>query len=126
MASILIAEDDKFLSSVYRLKFSKKGFTVYIALDGQDAINILSTTRPDIILLDLVMPVKDGFSVLSELKSNEQFNTIPVIITSNLSQKEDIDKAKGLGAIDFVVKSDVSLDDLVKKVQKILGISVPV
>ena len=126
MASILIAEDDKFLSSAYRLKFSKKGFTVYIALDGQDAINILSTTRPDIILLDLVMPVKDGFSVLSELKSNEQFNTIPVIITSNLSQKEDIDKAKGLGAIDFVVKSDVSLDDLVKKVQKILGISVPV
>ncbi|KKT59155.1 MAG: Response regulator rcp1 [Candidatus Gottesmanbacteria bacterium GW2011_GWA1_44_24b] len=67
------------------------------------------------------MPVKDGFTVLSEVKANDQYKTIPVIVTSNLSQKEDIDKAKGLGAADFIIKSDVSLDDLVKKVQNLLA-----
>ena len=121
MPVILIVEDDTFLSSTYRLKFTKVGFTVYIAMDGQEAINILQNVRPDVILLDLVMPVKDGFTVLSEVKANDQYKTIPVIVTSNLSQKEDIDKAKGLGAADFIIKSDVSLDDLVKKVQNLLA-----
>ena len=121
MPVILIVEDDTFLSSTYRLKFTKVGFTVYIAMDGQEAINILQNVRPDVILLDLVMPVKDGFTVLSEVKANDQYKTIPVIVTSNLSQKEDIDKAKELGAADFIIKSDVSLDDLVKKVQNLLA-----
>ena len=121
MPVILIVEDDTFLSSTYRLKFTKVGFTVYIAMDGQEAINILQNVRPDVILLDLVMPVKDGFTVLSEVKANDQYKTIPEIVTSNLSQKEDIDKAKGLGAADFIIKSDVSLDDLVKKVQNLLA-----
>ena len=121
MPVILIVEDDTFLSSAYRLKFTKIGFTVQLAMDGQEAINILQNVRPDVILLDLVMPVKDGFTVLSEVKANDQYKTIPVIVTSNLSQKEDIDKAKGLGAADFIIKSDVSLDDLVKKVQNLLA-----
>jgi len=122
MSTILIVEDDKFLSSAYRLKFTKAGFTVHLSMDGQEAMNLLKTIKPDIILLDLVMPVKDGFTVLSELKANASLKMIPVIITSNLSQKEDIDKAKGLGASDFVIKSDVSLDDLVKKVQTLLSV----
>jgi len=120
MATILIVEDDKFLSSAYRLKFTKVGFMVYLAFDGEEAISLLSTGIPDVILLDLVMPVKDGFTVLSELKNNTQWSTIPVIVTSNLSQKEDIDKVKALGAKDFIVKSDISLDELVKKVQDII------
>jgi DNA-binding response OmpR family regulator len=120
MATILIVEDDKFLSSAYRIKFTKVGFTVHIAMDGQEAMNMLQTIRPDVILLDLVMPVKDGFTVLSEIQANEQYRTIPILITSNLSQKEDIDKAKGLGAKEFVIKSDVSMEELVKKVQTLL------
>jgi len=120
MATILIVEDDTFLSSAYRLKFTKIGFTVHIAMDGQEAMNILQTVKPDLILLDIVMPVKDGFTVLSELKANTAYKDIPVIITSNLSQKEDIEKAHTLGATDFIVKSDVSLDDLVQKVQHLL------
>ena len=120
MAKVLIVEDDKFLSSAYRLKFTKAGYEVMLAMDGSEGINILSTFTPDIILLDLVMPVKDGFTMLSEIKANEAYKNIPVIITSNLSQKEDIDKAKGMGALDFIIKSDISLDDLVTKVQKIL------
>ena len=120
MAKVLIVEDDKFLSSAYRLKFTKAGYEVMLAMDGSEGMTILSTFTPDIILLDLVMPVKDGFTMLSELKANEAYKNIPVIITSNLSQKEDIDKAKALGAMDFIIKSDISLDDLVTKVQKIL------
>jgi DNA-binding response OmpR family regulator len=120
MAKVLIVEDDKFLSSAYRLKFTKAGYEVMLAMDGSEGMNVLSTFTPDIILLDLVMPVKDGFTMLGELKANEAYKNIPVIITSNLSQKEDIDKAKGMGALDFIIKSDISLDDLVTKVQKIL------
>jgi len=120
MANVLIVEDDKFLSSAYRLKFTKAGYEVMLAMDGSEGMTILSTFTPDIILLDLVMPVKDGFTMLSELKASEAYKNIPVIITSNLSQKEDIDKAKGMGAMDFIIKSDISLDDLVTKVQKIL------
>jgi len=120
MAKVLIVEDDKFLSSAYRLKFTKAGYEVMLAMDGSEGMTILSTFTPDIILLDLVMPVKDGFTMLSELKASEAYKNIPVIITSNLSQKEDIDKAKGMGAMDFIIKSDISLDDLVTKVQKIL------
>jgi len=121
MAKVLIVEDDKFLSSAYRLKFTKAGYEVMLAMDGSEGLNVLSTFTPDIILLDLVMPVKDGFTMLSELKANEAYKNIPVIITSNLSQKEDIDKAKALGATEFIIKSDISLDDLVTKVQKLLA-----
>jgi len=118
---VLIVEDDKFLSNAYRLKFTKVGYEVHLACDGEDAMKTLSTFTPDIILLDLVMPVKDGFTVLAELKAHDTYKNIPVIITSNLSQKEDIDKAKNLGAKDFIVKSDVSLDDIVEKIQKVMG-----
>ena len=121
MTSILVVEDDKFLSSAYRLKFTKAGFDVKIAMDGAEAMKTLAGFKPALILLDLVMPVKDGFSVLSELKADSRLKSIPVIVTSNLSQKEDVDKAKTLGAADFFVKSDISLDDLVKKVQTLLA-----
>ena len=121
MAKVLIVQDDKFLSSAYRMKFTKAGYEVVLASDGSEGVNMLSTFTPDIILLDLVMPVKDGFTMLAEVKANEAYKNIPVIITSNLSQKEDIDKAKALGATDFIIKSDISLDDLVTKVQKLLS-----
>ena len=120
MTKVLIVEDDRFLSSAYRLKFTKAGYEVKLAMDGSEGMAILSTFTPDIILLDLVMPVKDGFTMLSELKADERYKNIPVVITSNLSQKEDIDKAKSMGATDFIIKSDISLDDLVKKVQALL------
>ncbi len=120
MVKLLIIEDDRFLASAYRVKFTKAGFDVRMASDGQEGLTALSQFHPDAVILDLVMPVKDGFTVLAEMKSSPDFRNIPVIVTSNLSQKEDIDKVKGLGAVDFVVKSDVSLDSVVAKVKAVV------
>ncbi len=120
MKKVLIAEDDKFLSSAYRVKLTKAGFEVQMASDGNEAIAALQTFTPDIILLDLIMPVKDGFTVLAEIKANDSLKNIPVIVASNLGQKEDIEKSRQLGAVDFVVKSDLSLEGVIEKINKIL------
>lgn len=118
---ILLAEDDKFLSTAYRVKLTKAGFEVKIARDGQEALDSLQTFIPDIILLDLVMPVKDGFATLEAIKADEKFKMIPVIVASNLGQKEDSDRAFKLGARGFIIKSDLSLDTLVQKINSIVG-----
>ncbi len=117
---ILVVEDDKFLLNAYRVKLQKSGFEIKIAMDGEEAIAALKGYTPDLILLDLILPKKDGFAVLEELKANEIWKKIPVLIASNLGQKEDIDRGMGLGATDYVVKTDLSLDDLVKKINSFL------
>jgi len=116
MIKVLIAEDDIFLVDVYRIKFESNNCKVKIALNGEQAINILKSYSPDIILLDLLMPKKDGFQTLSELKANPKWKHIPVIVTTNLSQSSDQDKALKLGAIDYLVKSNTTLEAIVKKV----------
>ncbi len=121
MSKILVAEDDSFLVNAYRVKLSKAGFEVKIARDGQETMESPATFIPDLILLDLMMPVKDGFAVLKELKANEKWKAIPVIVASNLGQKEDLDKAMQLGATDFVIKSDLALADLITKINTQLG-----
>ncbi len=118
---ILIAEDDNFLANAYRIKFEKSGFDVEIATDGKLALESLNSFVPDVILLDLIMPTMDGFGVLAELKKSDKLSKIPVIVTSNLGQKEDMDKAKNLGAKDFFVKSDTSIGDIVAKVSSFIS-----
>lgn len=120
MAKILVAEDDKFLATAYRAKLSKAGFEVQIANDGEELLAMLANFVPDVILLDLIMPKKDGFSALTEIKANDAWKAIPVIIASNLGQKEDIEKGLQLGAKDFVIKSEMSLEDLIAKVNKVV------
>jgi len=124
MKKILIAEDDKFLGNAYRVKLSKENFEVKIAEDGDEALEALKTFNPDLILLDLVMPKKDGFSFLAEFKADKKNGKIPVIIASNLGQKEDIDRGMSLGATDYIIKSDLSLDTLIQKINSILNKSV--
>lgn len=121
MKKILVAEDDQFLSQAYRLKLTKAGFDVKVAVDGQDTLNLLKSFTPDIILLDMVMPVKDGLTALREIKADEKLKNIPVIVTSNLEQKEQIDQGFHLGAVDYVIKSNISMDDLLKKIQNALA-----
>lgn len=118
--SILVAEDDRFLANAYRVKLTKAGFTVQNAYDGEEALHILETFTPNIILLDLVMPKKDGFATLSEIKANEKWKNYPIIISSNLGQKEDIDRALKLGASDYIVKADTSLEDIVSKIRSLV------
>lgn len=120
MKKILVAEDDTYLANAYRVKLTKAGFEVHNAQDGEEAIEMLSSFKPDIILLDLVMPKKDGFAVLTDLKANPTLKDIPVIIASNLGQKEDIEKGLALGARGFFVKTDLSLNNLIEKINAIL------
>jgi len=124
MKKIFVAEDDKFLASAYRLKLTKAGFDVKIVRDGQELLDLLKTDFPDLIILDIIMPVKDGFITLQELKANTLWSTIPVIVASNLGQKEDMDKAIKLGANDFFVKSDLSLQGVIQKITTLIA-SVP-
>lgn len=121
MKKILIAEDDKFLSNAYRLKLTKAGFDVQLSGDGVALLTQAAKVVPDLILLDLVMPVMDGFVALEKIKSDPKLKSIPIIIASNLGQKEDIDRTRELGADDFVVKSDLSLDQLIEKINKLLS-----
>jgi len=121
MKKILIAEDDKFLSSAYKLKLGKSGFDVQVGGNGNEVMTLLKTFLPDLILLDLVMPIKDGFLTIEEVRAIESFKKIPILVASNLGQKEDIERAIKLGANDFVVKSDMSLDQLIKKINTMIG-----
>ena len=120
MKKILVAEDDTFLASAYRVKLTKAGFNVTIARDGSEALEAVKKEIPDCLLLDLVMPVKDGFTVLEELTKDEKTTHIPVIVASNLGQKEDTDRAMALGATAFVVKSNLSLDELITKINSFI------
>lgn len=116
---ILIAEDEKPIANALKLKLSSAGYQVEVAYDGAIAIERLTQEHFDLMLLDLIMPGKNGFEVLNEL--NTLNLKIPVIITSNLGQPEDKEKAKSLGAIEFVVKSDTPLADIVNLVNNVLG-----
>jgi DNA-binding response OmpR family regulator len=117
---ILVVEDDKFLLQAYKVKLEKEGFDVKSATNGAEMFEVLKTFKPSVILLDLVMPQMDGFEALKKLKQEEK-SDIPVIVASNLGQAEDIEKSKKLGAADYIVKSDLSMEDLVNKVKELKG-----
>lgn len=120
MKKILVVEDDTFLANAYRVKLTKAGFEVKNAFDGDEAIDDLKTFTPDLIILDIVMPRKDGFTTLKEIKASEQWKNIPVILASNLGQKEDRETGIKLGAYDFFTKTDFSLNTLIEKINNIL------
>ncbi len=115
---ILVTEDDKFLVNVLLSKLSKEGFEVIHAFDGEEALAKVREKKPDLILLDLILPVKDGFDVLKELKENETTKNIPVIILSNLGQDEDVKRGQDLGADDYLIKTNLSLKEVVEKIKE--------
>ena len=115
---ILVAEDDKFLARVYEMKLKAANYEVYIATDGGQVLNQLQTKKPDLLLLDLMLPVKNGFEVLDEIRKNPNLKNIKVALFSNSIQEEEMKKAKDLGAIDYIVKSNISIDDLIQKIEE--------
>lgn len=117
---ILIVEDDEFLRSLNAKRLETEGFKVVVAVDGQNAIDLIPKELPHLIFLDLLLPGIDGFEVLKKIKADPTTKDIPVVVFSNLGQKEDIEKARGLGAIDFLVKANFTLDDVVTKIKEIL------
>lgn len=113
---LLLIEDDRFFRHFYSLKLKEQGITVEVAENGQEGLEKLKTIRPDVILLDLIMPKKDGFEVLTEISRDQNLRTIPVLVFSILGQNEDIKKAIQLGATGYVNKALVDFDTLLKKV----------
>ncbi len=114
--TILLVEDEAFLSSLLALKLEQQGFNVEKAMDGEEAFELLKTIRPDLILLDLILPKRNGFEFLELLRNDPNFSKTPVIITSNLGQDSDIERGKNFGVIEYIVKNRLSIDELIDKV----------
>ncbi len=117
---ILIVEDDTFLQGLSTTKLTKEGFEVTPVGNGDDAAKAIDESAPDLVLLDLVLPGTDGYGVLKKIRENLKTRDIPVIVFSNLAQDEDIKKAKDLGANDFMIKSNFTLDELSEKIKEML------
>ncbi len=117
-AKVLLIEDDQSLLKIYSNKLRNNGYDVSVATTGDEGLRKAQTDIHNIVLLDLILPGTDGFEVLKELKSHEKTKDVPVVILSNLGQEADIKRGEELGAVDYLVKSDVSLMDLVDKVRK--------
>jgi len=115
--SILWVEDDKLIGSVLSKKLTSSGFYLFLAKNGQEALDHLKDSVPDGIVLDLLLPGMSGFEILQEIRKNQQTVNVPVMILSNLSKKSDIERAKVLGAQKFLVKAAVSLDQIVAEVR---------
>ena len=118
--TILVIEDDKFFRDLVSKKLEKEGFNALTAKDSNEAFKVLEVERPTLIILDLVLPGLDGFEILSMIKKDNKINGIPVIILSNLGQEDEVDKAKSLGAVDFMVKVNFTPDEIVAKVKEVL------
>jgi len=119
--TILLVEDDTFLIDILVQKFQSDGYEVIHAGDGETALEKAHENEPDLIFLDIILPGMNGFEVLKQLKDDEKIKDIPVAFLSNLGQKEDIEKGKRLGAIDFIVKANHSLEEIVDRAGELLS-----
>ena len=117
---VFIVEDDEFLRSLTVKRLEKEGYDVEVSAKGEGATNLIVKADPDIVLLDLLLPGLSGFDVLKEIRENEAIKKVPVIVFSNLGQREDIEKAKALGVSDFLIKANFTLDDVVGKISAVI------
>ena len=113
---IVLIEDDKFLVKALTFQMETSGYELHVATDGETGLNLIKNIQPDIVLLDVMIPKMNGFEVMSNLKKNDSLKNIPVIFFSNLGQEEEIEKGKSLGAVDYIVKANIDLDQLVSKI----------
>lgn len=120
MKKVLIIEDDSFLQGLEAGKLKKEGFNVITASTGEDALNKINEPEVAIILLDLILPNFDGFEILEKIKTTESTKNIPVIVFSNLSEEKDMKRSKELGASEFMVKSNFTLEELIDRINNIL------
>jgi len=118
--TILIVEDDKFLRELISRKHSGEGFDALEAVDGEEGIKKIKEEKPDLVLLDLILPGIDGFEVLARLREDPEISSIPVIILSNLGQREEVEKGLKLGAIDYLIKAHFTPGEIIEKIKNAL------
>lgn len=119
--TILVVEDEKGMRESLQEILESSGYVVVTAEDGEKAIRLVGSQKIDLVLLDIILPRKDGFEVLKELKEDEKTKEIPVVLATNLSDPKDIQKALDYGATTYLVKSNYSLGDIVAKVDEVIG-----
>jgi len=117
---ILIIEDDKFLRRLITQKLTKEGYDTSEAADGEEGIKKVKEEKPDLVLLDLILPGIDGFGVLSRIKEDPDLVPIPVIILTNIDQKENIEKGLKMGAVDYLIKAHFTPGEIVEKIKAAL------
>jgi len=115
---ILIIEDDPFLREMITKKLGSEKYKPILAIDGEEGLKKTKEEKPDLILLDLILPGIDGYEVLKKIKSDKKTSSIPVVILSNLGQREEIEKGKKMGATDFLVKAHFTPNDIVERIKK--------
>lgn len=116
--NILVAEDEAILRSTFQEVLAAAGYTVRVACDGEEALLMLEQELPDILLLDIMMPKKTGFDVMEVLKEKALFERMHVVVLTNLEQETDLEKCKGYGIQDYLVKADQEVEDIIKIVQR--------
>ncbi|PWB39031.1 MAG: response regulator [Parcubacteria group bacterium] len=120
-AKILFIDDDNFLRKVYKAELSENGYEVLLAAHGEEGLVLAKGEKPDLIILDMIMPQKNGFEVLAELKKDSNTKNIPVIILSNLGQEKDIERGLSMGAVEYLVKDNMSLEAVITKLKRQLN-----
>lgn len=120
MSKILFIEDETSLQKTLSSALVGAGYEIINAYDGEKGLEMAGQSQPDLILLDLILPKMDGFTVLDELKKSEQTKDIPVVVLTNLESVEDVEKIIGLGATTYLVKANYDLNDIVEKVGEVL------
>ena len=118
--NVLLVEDDTFLANIYKTKFEMEGFKIISADNGEKGLSEAKKKKADIILLDILLPKMDGFAVLEALKADEGVKEIPVILLTNLGQKDDVEKGLEMGAVDYMIKAHFKPSEVVSKVVEVL------
>ena len=118
---VLLVEDDRFVSSMLKSRLEHDGFVVDQAFDGEEGVQKMRTVRPDLVILDIILPKMSGFEFLEHVVGDSELNNTPVMVVSNLGQETDVEKARSLGAVDYYVKARTSIDDLENIVKNRLG-----
>jgi two-component system response regulator CpxR len=122
MKKILLVEDDPFLSLLLKNRLSKEGYEVTHAHDGEEALDLLGMNTFDLILLDIILPKKNGFETLEAIRQSPIFSSARVIILSNLGQESDLSRGKSLGVLDYWIKAENPIDTLMAKIRAALSI----
>ncbi len=121
MAKILIIEDDPLMSRMYAKIFSFEGFEVEIAADGEEGLAKVRSTKPTLLLLDIMMPKMNGLEVLDRLKADPETKSIPVVMLTNLAGQQDAEKALAKGAVKYIIKSEYDPKQVANMVKEILA-----
>lgn len=118
---ILLVEDEEIINELLQKKLTQEGYEVTVARDGEEGLRLMREIKPDLVLLDIIMPKMDGFQVMEEMQKDEELKKIPVIIISNSGQPVELDRAKELGAKDWLIKTEFDPKEVIEKVIKQIG-----